>query len=60
MKHKELRISMKHNDFITRTEHDRLSFPSSTQGNGNRKATQSKVLGISQYLSTSGSKRIKW
>ena len=59
MKHKEIEISMKHNDFITRTEHAHLRLPGSTQGNGNRKAIQSKVLGISQRPSTSGSQRIK-
>ena len=59
MKHKELELSTKHNDFITCTDDTHLKLLSSTWEKGKRKATQSKVLGISQSLRIRGSERIK-
>ena len=41
MEHKELELSMKHNDFMTRTDDAHCRLPRSTRGEGNRKATQS-------------------
>ena len=55
MKHKELELSMKHNDFMTRSNDAHLRLLSSTRVKKNRKATQSQVLRISQCLNTRGS-----
>ena len=59
MKHKELELSMKHNDFIIRTYDAHHKLLCSTRGKGNRKATQGQVLRISPCLSIRGSERIK-
>ena len=59
MEHKELELSMKHNDFMTRTDDAHFRLPGSTRGKGDRKATQSQVLRTSQCLSTRGSERIR-
>ena len=37
MKHKELELNMKHNDFMTRSDEAHLRLLSSTRGKGNRK-----------------------